>query len=242
MSDPIYAIGDVHGQHEMLLAALEQVEIDGGPDAKVVFLGDYVDRGANSDQVIQLLINGIAAGKNWTCLLGNHDRMFSMFMEDVPRADPHLLVGYHWFHDRIGGVETMLSYGVEIAERERTSALHERARKAVPNEHLDFLKSLKTHEVAGEQLFVHAGIRPGVPLPQQIENDLVWIREEFLTYSEDHPWLVVHGHTAIDQATHYGNRVNLDSGAGYGKPLSTAVFEGAECWLLGDNGRTALAP
>ncbi|MGJ8528736.1 metallophosphoesterase family protein [Maritalea sp.] len=240
MSDPIYAIGDIHGQFEMLEKALEKIERDGGPNAKIVFLGDYVDRGAHSKKVIQTLMDGVGAGKNWDCLLGNHDRMFSLFMEDEPRSDPHLLVGYHWFHDRIGGTETLASYGVQIEERERTSALHERARAAVPKEHVGFLKALKPYHLAPQHLFVHAGIRPDVPLEQQTLNDLTWIREEFLDHAEPHPFLVVHGHTAIDQATHYGNRVNLDSGAGYGHPLSAAVFEGDKSWLLTDKGRVPI--
>ena len=80
MTQPIYAIGDIHGQLEMLEEALARIEADGGPEARVVFLGDYVDRGPESRGVIELLSQGLAAGRNWTCLLGNHDRMFSMFM------------------------------------------------------------------------------------------------------------------------------------------------------------------
>lgn len=242
MSDPIYAIGDIHGQFEMLQRALEKIERDGGPDAKIVFLGDYVDRGPQSQQVIQLLMDGANAGKNWTCLLGNHDRMFSMFMEGEPRTDPHLLVGYHWFHDRIGGAQTLASYNVDVGERQRIFHLHENAKAAVPPEHIGFLQSLAPYHLEEKLLFVHAGIRPGVAIQEQTENDLVWIREEFLDDPRAHPWLVVHGHTNIPVATHYGNRVNLDSGAGYGHPLSTAVFEGQKCWLLTDDGRTSLKP
>ncbi|MFT6658132.1 metallophosphoesterase family protein [Maritalea sp.] len=242
MSDPIYAIGDIHGQFEMLQRALEKIERDGGPDAKIVFLGDYVDRGPQSQQVIQLLMDGSNAGKNWTCLLGNHDRMFSMFMEDYPRNDSQLLVGYHWLHDRIGGLTTLASYDVDGADRQRIYHLHENARSTVPAEHLQFLKNLVPYHLGEKLLFVHAGIRPGVAIQEQTENDLVWIREEFLDDPRAHPWLVVHGHTNIPVATHYGNRVNLDSGAGYGYPLSTAVFEGQKCWLLTDDGRTSLKP
>ncbi len=89
-------------------------------------------------------------------------------------------------------------------------------------------------------LFVHAGIRPGLTLSQQQENDLLWIRAAFLDHVEPHPWTVVHGHTALDYPQHHGNRVNLDGGAGYGRPIYPAVFEGTDCWLLNANGRTAL--
>lgn len=242
MTAPIYAIGDIHGQLAMLEAALQRIEADGGPDARVVFLGDYTDRGPDSRGVVDLLARGQAEGRNWVCIKGNHDRMFSMFMEDHPRNDDRLLVGYHWLHPRIGGVETLQSYGVDVAERERIHQVHDRARSAVPPEHLSFLDGLKTAHQEGEMLFVHAGIRPGLPLEQQTEEDLVWIRQEFLTDTRAHPWLVVHGHTHVKRAEHHGNRVNLDTGAGYGHPLTAAVFEGRDCWLLTDEGRQPLTP
>lgn len=242
MTAPIYAIGDIHGQLPMLEDALLRIEADGGPDARIVFLGDYCDRGPDSRGVIDRLARGQAEGRNWVCIKGNHDRMFAMFMEDQPRNDDRLLVGYHWLHPRIGGVETLQSYGVEVAERERIYQVHARARAAVPPEHCAFLGGLKTCHQEGELLFVHAGIRPGLPLEQQAENDLVWIREEFLTDSRAHPWLVVHGHTHVKQAEHHGNRVNLDTGAGYGHPLTAAVFEGRRCWLLTEAGRQPLMP
>ncbi len=242
MQEAIYAIGDIHGQLEQLQGALERIERDGGPDAQVIFLGDYTDRGANSQAVLDLLIAGQQAGKNWRFILGNHDRMFAMFMEHYPRTDDRLLVGFHWFHARIGGIETLQSYGVAVAERDRIFQVHARAMAAVPPSHLAFLRSLEPKIVAGDLLFVHAGIRPGVALCDQDVDDLVWIRDEFLHYEKPHDKLVVHGHTFIDKAKHYGNRVNLDSGAAYGHDLSAAVFEGRECWLLTEDGRKILRP
>ena len=129
-----------------------------------------------------------------------------------------------------------------MAERERIYQVHARARAAVPPEHRAFAAQLKACHQEGELLFVHAGSRPGLPLAQQAEDDLVWIRQEFLTDNRPHPWLVVHGHTHVKRAEHHGNRVNLDTGAGYGHPLTTAVFEGRECWLLTDEGRRVLTP
>jgi len=240
MTQPIYAIGDIHGQLEMLEQALARIEADGGPEARVVFLGDYVDRGPDSRGVIELLSQGLAAGRNWVCLLGNHDRMFSMFMEDYPRNDDRLLVGYHWLHDRIGGVETLQSYGVEVPERTRIYDVHSAARQAVPDHHRAFLTGLVDYHLEGDLLCVHAGIRPGVALEDQIQNDKIWIRDEFLEYQGAHPWLVVHGHTQIPVAEHRGNRVNLDSGAGFGRPLTAAVFEGRDCWVLDAEGRSPL--
>lgn len=242
MTSPLYAIGDIHGQLEMLEEALAHVEADGGPDARIVFLGDYTDRGPDSAGVLGRLVQGQAEGRNWVFLKGNHDRMFSLFLEEYPQNDARLLVGYHWLHERIGGIESLQSYGVQVAEGDRIYQVHARARTAVPQAHLDFLADLLPYHQEGDLLFAHAGIRPGLPLEQQSEDDLIWIRQEFLNDGRRHPWLVVHGHTPAKQAEHCGNRINLDSGAGYGRPLSTAVFEGRSCWLLTAEGRQPLIP
>ncbi len=224
----------------MLEEALRRIEADGGPDARVVFLGDYTDRGPDSRGVLDLLIEGQRDRRNWITLMGNHDRMFSMFMRDYPVNDACLLVGYHWLHERIGGIETLASYGVHVTDKDRIFQIHQQAREAVPATHVEFLNGLPTFHQEGDLLFVHAGIRPGVPLEAQTENDLVWIRHEFLDHIRPHPWLIVHGHTPARFAEHCGNRVNLDAGAGYGRPLATAVFEGRDCWLLTPKGRVPL--
>lgn len=242
MTQPIYAIGDIHGRLGLLHQALERIERDGGADAPVVFIGDYCDRGPQSSDVIQLLIDGQAEGRDWTCLMGNHDRMFAMFLEDYPRNDARLLVGYHWLHDRLGGLETLRSYGVDVPEGSRIYEVHAELRSAVPAAHKEFLLGLPYWRAADDVLFVHAGIRPGVPIEAQDPDDLVWIREEFLGDRTDHGPLVVHGHTAIQAATHHGNRINIDSGAAYGRDLTTVVLEGRQCWTLTEAGREILAP
>lgn len=242
MTAPLYAIGDIHGQLGMLEQALARIEADGGRDARVVFLGDYTDRGPNSRGVIERLIAGLAEGRDWIMLMGNHDRMFSMFLRDYPVNDNRLLVGYHWLHERLGGIETLASYGVDVRDGDRIFQVHAQARNAIPEAHLEFLDALRPYHLQDGKLFVHAGIRPGVALEDQTEDDLIWIRHEFLDDLRPHPWLVVHGHTPARQAEHMGNRINLDSGAGYGRPLSTAVFEGRACWLLTDAGRVPLMP
>lgn len=242
MTTPIYAIGDIHGQLDMLETALTRIEADGGRDARVVFLGDYTDRGPDSAGVLDLLIKGQAEGRDWITIKGNHDRMFSLFMQDYPMNDERLLVGYHWLHERIGGIETLASYRVEVPERTRIYEVHAAARAAVPQAHIDFLAGLQVTHQQGDLLFVHAGIRPEIPLSAQTEDDLIWIRDSFHKYTAPHPYLVVHGHTPVKAATHYGNRVNLDAGAGYGQPLVTAVFEGNACWQLTDQGRVPLSP
>jgi len=242
MTKKIYAIGDIHGQHTELLRVLSLIATDGGQDAEVVFIGDYTDRGPASAAVLGTLIAGVAAGKNWHCLKGNHDRMFSWFMQDYPLHDAHLPVYLYWLHERLGGDTTIASYGVKMTATDRQAAVHTLAKAAVPQSHIDFLEGLALSHQTDDMFFAHAGIQPGVPLDQQTEHDLLWIRKEFHDDARDHGKLVVHGHTPVDEATHYGNRVNIDAGAGYGKPLAAVVFEGRACWVLTDQGRVPLAP
>ena len=119
MSQPLYALGDIHGQFDLLQDALAQIEHDGGRDAAVVFIGDLTDRGPDSRKVIDLLIGEITAGRNWIVIKGNHDRMFGWFMQDHPKMDPELLLGMDWLVPRIGGRTTLASYGVKIDETSR---------------------------------------------------------------------------------------------------------------------------
>ena len=242
MTNRIYAVGDIHGELGMLEEAISKIERDGGAEDRVVFIGDYIDRGPDSRGVIEFLMKGIASNKNWICLTGNHDQMFSMFMEDHPRTPLQIRIRFHWLHERIGGRETLASYGVVVDDNDVMQDVHSRARTSVPREHIDFLDSLPFFYEQEGLLFVHAGIRPGVPLAQQDNNDLLWIRAEFLEDTRTHPFLVVHGHTPVSMAVNYGNRVNLDSGAGYGNQLTTAVFEGRNCWKLTDSGRQPMLP
>lgn len=236
----IYAIGDIHGQFEMMCDALEWIEADGGPDARVVFLGDLVDRGPDSFRVIEMLHRGLAAGRDWIVLMGNHDRMFHHFLEASDLHDPRILSGKSWLNPSLGGRDTLLSYGVEIDEDTPVLQGAAAARAAVPDHHRALLNALPLyHEEAG-MLFVHAGIRPGIALPDQDPDDLIWIRHEFLDHTGPHEWLVVHGHTPVDAPTHYGNRVNLDTGAGYGRPLSVGVFEQDQVYSLTEFGRASL--
>lgn len=241
MTQTLYAIGDIHGQYGMLMTALDRIEADGG--GRVVFLGDYVDRGPASREVIDLLARGLAEGNDWICLKGNHDRFFEWFMErPAPRQDPHLLVGFHWFHDIIGGRETLLSYGLDLPDRIRLSELAAQAHEVVPKAHLEFLTGLKTHHLQDGKYFVHAGIRPGVPLDAQSEEDQLWIRQEFHRDDRNHGALIVHGHTPVKQPDLRHNRLNLDTGAGYGDPLTVAVFEGDNVFTLDGSGRHLLKP
>lgn len=238
---PIYSVGDIHGQAAMLDQVLAKIEADGGHDATVVFLGDYTDRGPDSRAVVDQLIAGREAGRDWVFLKGNHDRMFEWFMQVPTRFDPYMFIDLSWLNSRLGGDTTLMSYGLDFSTRRRFMDVHAEALAAVPQSHVDFLNSLQLTYETDDLFFCHAGVRPDVPLDAQDEHDLLWIREEFHMHTLPHPKLIVHGHTPIDTPTHYGNRVNLDTGAGYSKPLSVAVFEGGEVWELGDEGRKELS-
>lgn len=238
----IYAIGDIHGQLDMLLGALELIAADGGPEAEIVFLGDLVDRGPDSRGVIAHLLQGQASGRRWHVLKGNHDRLFEGFVRRGFQYDPMIKSGLGWLDRRMGGVATLASYGLGDIRDPGTEADIRAAQRAVPRTHLDFIGNLPLWHRHGELLFVHAGILPGVALEDQIEDDLVWIRAPFLDHMDPHPWLVVHGHTSLKYPRHFGNRIDLDGGAGYGRAIHPAVFEGRDCWLLGDQGRVALVP
>ena len=261
MTTPIYAIGDVHGQLDMLKAAFSYIAEDGGPDAQVVLVGDYTDRGPDSRGVIEFLMQGLAAGRNWICLRGNHDRMFSRFVRHGDEHDDQIKSGLGWLNDRLGGATTLAAYGItgqmhlavprrgapeELVHfdgpdgRRSTAQLQALAQSRVPPAHLDFLDSLPLYHETDDLIFVHAGLRPGIPLQNQTEDDLIWIRAPFLENDHDFGKLVVHGHTPVDVPGHFGNRVAIDTGAGYGHPLIPVVFEGRKVWALSGAGRVPL--
>lgn len=240
----IYAIGDIHGQLDMLKAAHARIEADkarcGDAAAQIVHLGDYTDRGPDSRGVIEYLKDGIESGKPWVAIRGNHDRMFCRFAAFGIAHDAAIKSGRSWLDPRLGGNTTLASYGVEDVVDGEFEVAHMRAKKAVPRAHLDFLESLPlTYEWEG-YLFVHAGIRPGVALADQAEDDLMWIREGWLDNHDHHPWMVVHGHTALDEPTHFGNRIDIDSGAGYGHPLTALVIENGCEEVVTETGRAPL--
>ncbi len=239
-----YAIGDIHGHLEQLYRVHDWIAADMATHgaAPIVHIGDLVDRGPNCQGVIEYLRAGVAAGQDWIVLKGNHDRMFTNYLADLTYHDPGLRRDMSYLHPRIGGVETLASYGVKNAADRPLAPVHAEAVAAVPAAHRAFMQSLPSSHQRGEVIFVHAGIRPGIALADQSEDDLVWIRKGFLEDSRDHGALIVHGHTAIDTPTHYGNRVNIDSSAAYGGPLSAVVIEGRDVHLLTETGRKALFP
>ncbi|MCO6384576.1 metallophosphoesterase [Oceanicola sp. 502str15] len=243
----VYAIGDIHGHLDKLRSVHALIAADkarvGDPDAVVVHVGDLVDRGPESAGVLSYLAEGLEAGQPWVILKGNHDRMMRRFLEPDRLRDPSR-PDLHWLQDNIGGRSTLESYGVDTDPARGKEAIHTDARAAVPEAHVTLLDGLVTHHHMPGLYFVHAGVRPGVGFADQVEDDLVWIREPFLSDARDHGALVVHGHSPVAAATHYGNRLNIDSAAAYGGPLSAVVIEGAELAvsLLTETGRRPLVP
>lgn len=245
----IYAVGDLHGNLSQFQRVLRLIEADGGPDAQVVWLGDYADRGADVRALIDALIEGRAAGRPWRFVKGNHDRMFRRFVAGETENDLAMVSGASWLNGPVGGLTTLASYGLvpetaPVLERGADGlqklvrfemdgqvldavGLAEIARERIPAEHIAFLDALELFVETEDLILVHAGLRPGVPLDRQVEDDLVWIRAPFLEDSTDHGKLVVHGHTPVDVPVHMGNRVALDTGAGYGRRRRRRYSRGA---------------
>ncbi len=223
-----YAIGDIHGRSDLFAALIDGIERDdcggGQIQSTVVLLGDLVDRGPDSAGVIELAMQW-QAGRAVELLVGNHEEMFLDSFDDEA-------VLRHFL--RHGGRETVLSYGVDPrAYEEATLAeLQSLMREAVPEAHQKYLASGKDHLVAGDYLFVHAGIAPGVPLCDQKQHHLRWIREPFLDHAEPHGHFVVHGHTITEGVDIRTNRLGIDTGAYRTGRLTALVLEGEERRLI----------
>lgn len=232
-----YAVGDIHGRADLLARLLEKIRVDRAGRAApgralIVFLGDYVDRGPHSREVIEQLIafRGDPAFES-RFLLGNHEDAMLDYLDGR-------ISGLGWA--KHGGDTTLRSYGVEPPrEGSRTAwaARRDAFRAAVPPSHRTFLEQLELAVAQDRLLFVHAGIRPGVALEHQDKRDLLWIRSEFLRGERDDRWLVVHGHTPKEEAYTGPGRLCLDSGSYISGRLTAAVFEGAELALIETHAR-----
>jgi serine/threonine protein phosphatase 1 len=228
----VYAIGDIHGRLDLLEALHEAIRGDardhGGARRLLVYLGDYVDRGPASRQVIDLLIAQPLEGFEAVHLLGNHEFFLRRFLTDPGVGDVWLMNG---------GETTLQSYGIEPwddppADSERLPWLSRRLDAALPAAHRRFLEGLRHSHAVGDYLFVHAGIRPGVPLDRQEPEDLIWIREPFLGSQQEFGKLVVHGHTPDVAPVRRSNRICVDTGACYGGRLTALVLQGDEQTFL----------
>ena len=231
----LYAIGDIHGRLDLLEALLGLIEGDQEGRAELpvtlIFLGDYIDRGPDSKGVADRLIHGFSPPRTPVCLKGNHEALLLSFMNDP-------FSGLNWL--RNGGDAALLSYGVEqeaiqIAFWEGPRGLIEAQRQfqaVLPEDHLRFYEGLKLFCHLGDYFFTHAGVRPNVPLDRQSDDDLLWIRKEFLNSTEDFGAVVVHGHTPRLYPEDRHNRIGLDTFAVRTGKLTAAGFEGTERWFL----------
>jgi serine/threonine protein phosphatase 1 len=226
----LYAIGDIHGcdrdlgeAHGKIATDLAARPVD---DHRIIHVGDYVDRGPNSAAVIGRLVKMTAADTRVICLKGNHDQLLADFLADATTGGVFLANG---------GGETLASYGVARGRFpiwENLAALSREFAKRMPATHRSFIEGLPLCVRFGDYFFCHAGIRPGVPLDRQDPEDLIWIRDEFLTDDSDHGVVVVHGHTPMPVPEVRLNRINIDTGLVYGGSLTCLVLEGTEYRFL----------
>ncbi|WP_431860977.1 metallophosphoesterase family protein [Azospirillum sp.] len=219
-------MGDIHGQRRALEELLDRIGEDAvharaaGLTTEIVFLGDYIDRGDESCPVLERLCGTVLDGVSCRFLMGNHEAVLLDFLNQPAAAADWL---------DYGGVETLASYGVRaslgIRERARCEAVRDRFLENLPDHHRGFLDSLETMVVAGDYVFVHAGIRPGRRLDRQRASDLLWIREPFLSDRRPHEKVVVHGHTMVAEPEMRGNRIGIDTGAYATGVLTALVLE-----------------
>lgn len=225
----IYAVGDVHGRADLLKTLFARIDIDlkRRPigQSMQIFLGDYIDRGPDSRQVIDALITHAKRRKS-LFLKGNHELCAAQALKDSS-------ILKDW--KDMGGATTLLSYGVTVSGRSDSKTDQEIAiafRAAMPECHRRFINGLALSFICGDFFFAHAGVRPGIPLRQQSQRDLLWIRDEFLLHEEDFGKVIVHGHTPTTEPDIWPNRINIDTGAYATGRLTCLVLEGDQITFL----------
>jgi serine/threonine protein phosphatase 1 len=225
-----YVVGDIHGRLDLLENLLTKIHADlerrPVPKALLVFVGDLIDRGPNSAQVIERLRTYRRSGIQPVFLLGNHEEVLLRILE----GDTSLIASWLQF----GGLQCLESYGIDVTDVGRRSPddLVEMIRNAVPASHGEFIRSFIDSCRFGDYLFVHAGIRPGIELERQRQSDLRWIREPFLFDDTDHGFIVVHGHTIAGEVEERPNRIGIDTGAYRTGILTALAIEGDQRWII----------
>lgn len=219
-----YAIGDVHGCYDKLIELLGLIEADCTkfPDMKkkIIFLGDLIDRGPKSAEIIEFLSTYNPEFADVVFLMGNHEEVFLKVLEGSQRS----LAA--WFE--FGGRECVRSYGMINLSRIHSDPenLLAEIQIRVPEEHHKFISRFENYHITGKYLCVHAGIRPKIPLKKQTSKDMRWIREKFLSYEKPHPYVVVHGHTVSAEPEILSNRIGIDTGAHKNGPLTAVRLSG----------------
>ena len=225
----IYAVGDVHGRSDLLQRMLDAIDMTlvTHPVENVVqvFLGDYIDRGPNSREVIETLL-ARRRRHAMICLKGNHESYALAFL-----SDPTLWSEWR----RIGGLNTLLSYGIQPTATDdpiEQLKIAEAFSDVLPESHRRFLLGLPLSFTCGDFFFAHAGARPGIPLAHQREQDLLWIRDDFLLHEEAFDKIVVHGHTPSKKVDIRSNRINIDTGAYATGRLTCLVLQGDQMSVI----------
>jgi len=225
----IYAIGDIHGRVDLLQVLFERIDesLQKHPikHALHVFLGDYIDRGPHSREVVDALIERKLQHAA-IFLKGNHESYAAQFL-----SDPTVLA--EWAQS--GGINTLLSYGVKPSTRDNPQKDQDVAaafQEAFPESHRQFIGGLALSFMCGDYFFAHAGVRPGIPLKKQREQDLLWIRDDFLLHEEDFGKIIVHGHTPTLEPDIRPNRINIDTGAYATGKLTCLVLQGDHMAIL----------
>lgn len=225
----IYAVGDIHGRVDLLREVLQRIDRDKmqHPTARSieVFLGDYIDRGPQSREVIQALVER-RIDCEVVCLRGNHEALLEQFFQR-----PGVFAQWR----ELGGGETLLSYDLAAPTRPTRSGELTLAKAFLarfPPSHLAWLRELRDSFELGDYYFVHAGVRPGVPLASQTQHDLLWIRREFLEWPEYFDKMIVHGHTPVEKPVFKHNRINIDTGAYATGELTCLILEEDQRFLL----------
>lgn len=229
----IYAVGDVHGRADLLKSLHAAIAADAclRPSRRrvLIHLGDYVSRGRSSRRVLDMVRAPLIAGFETVCLRGNHEELAVRFLEG------DLRIGAHWLD--YGGAATLRDYGVEVADPrdrgpETMEHLRQRLSAAMPPDQIAFLRGLALFRREGDYFFVHAGLRPGVPLDRQTEHDMTWIRKPFTESEVDFGVAVVHGHTISEEPQARANRIGIDTGAYDSGVLTCLALEGEERGLI----------
>lgn len=226
----IYAIGDVHGRADLFAMILRAIQRDGrtrGASAtKIIILGDLIDRGPRSRDMIEMVRRFDEGTSGVVTLRGNHEELL---VRSAAGSDAAQRI---WF--RNGGAATLLSFGLH-PDRLRGLSAPERARRiteAVGTPNLEWIRALPTHFISGDYFFCHAGIRPGLDLNKQRTRDLLWIRDEFLKSEVEHGAIIVHGHAETKEPEIRHNRINIDTAAYRTGRLTAIGLEGPERWIL----------
>ncbi|MDA0260888.1 MAG: metallophosphoesterase [Proteobacteria bacterium] len=238
----VYAIGDIHGRFDLLEALHGAICEDAAAvpnlDKTIIYLGDYIDRGSQVYEVVDALASDVLPGLSKICLKGNHEDMILGFLASTFPFGMWLVNG---------GDATLVGYDVDIPPLMSASALafgeidsdeNEEAKiranlaGKIPPAHIEFYNALTLYHRCGDYIFVHAGVRPGIPVERQDPQDLLWIRDTFIRSDADHGGVVVHGHSIFDDVDIKANRIGVDTGAWRSECLSCVVLEGEDLRII----------